>query len=66
MRNSINLFAFAATLAAAGALHLGHPAAAGATMRPTAFDWLYCCEGGQTRCCGNSWCAITPRGCATG
>jgi len=66
MRNRINLFAFAATLAGAGGVHLGHPASAGATMSPTPIEWQYCCEGARTRCCGNAWCAITPRGCATG
>jgi hypothetical protein len=66
MRSRINLFAFTVTLVGAGAGQMGHPTAARATVAPTTIEWMYCCYGQQTRCCGNNWCAITPRGCATG
>ena len=65
MRKRINLFAFAVTVAGAGAGQLGHPSTAGATVVQP-IQWMYCCVSGQTKCCGANWCAITPRGCATG
>ena len=66
MRSRISLFAFAMTLAGAGAGHLGHPAQARATMTPTTIQWQYCCSRGSNRCCGNNYCAITPAGCTAG
>lgn len=66
MRNQINLFAFAATLAGAGAVHLAEPAHSSATLAPPVIEVNYCCGSGRVRCCGPNWCAITPYGCAVG
>jgi hypothetical protein len=66
MRNQINLFAFAATLAGAGGGHLARPDRASATMAPPVLDVHYCCDASRVRCCGVNWCAITVNGCAVG
>ena len=66
MRNRVNFLLFALTIAAAGVGDLGSPPPARAMVTPTHFSFLYCCERDLTRCCGNSWCAITARGCASG
>jgi hypothetical protein len=62
----INLLAFAITLAAGTTLQLGHPASAAATLAPSPVQWTFCCERGQTQCCGMNWCAVTATGCAKG
>jgi hypothetical protein len=64
MRKRLNLMALTITLA--GGWQVVHPAVAAATMTASAIEWNYCCSGGRQKCCGANWCAITPRGCATG
>jgi hypothetical protein len=66
MRDRVNVLIFALTVAAAGAVDLGSPPPARAMVTPTHLQYLYCCTRDLTRCCGNNWCAITERGCASG
>lgn len=66
MRKRLNILAFALTVAVAGAGHVSSPPPARAMVTPTSLQWMYCCQRDLSRCCGNSWCAVTARGCTSG